>query len=327
MKSVYLSMVSKTEEATSTFGEDISKGLSQQPKQLPSKYFYDAKGDQLFQDIMNMPEYYLTNAEYEILDTQKSEILELIGADTFDLIELGAGDGTKTKLLLEHFLEEKADFCYSPIDISGNVLRQLKSDLQRRWPELCCEPLQGDYFKILEDLALTHDVKKVILFLGANIGNFTRERAQAFLEHVGDYMRQEDMLLVGFDLKKDPEVILNAYNDPAGITAAFNLNLLERINRELDADFDLDQFKHWETYDPITGATRSFIVSMTDQEVRIGALEKTFHFDAWEAIDVELSQKYDVPMIEKLAREAGFEVVKNLYDEKRYFVDSVWKKR
>jgi L-histidine N-alpha-methyltransferase len=320
------SIVSKTKKELSNFGEDILKGLSQYPKKLPSKYFYDAKGDQLFQDIMNMPEYYLTDCEYDILQTQKDSILKLIGEDTFDLVELGAGDGTKTKVLLEHFLAQEADFCYSPIDISGNVLRHLKDDLELRWPQLCCEPLQGDYFKVLEDLALTHEIKKVILFLGANIGNFTQDRAEAFLEHVGDYMRPDDLLIVGFDLKKAPEVILNAYNDPAGITAAFNLNLLERINRELQANFQLDQFKHWETYDPISGATRSFIVSTKDQEVNIEALGRTFHFEAWEAMDVELSQKYDVPMIEQLAEEAGFEVVEHLFDEKRYFMDSVWRK-
>jgi L-histidine N-alpha-methyltransferase len=317
---------SKTEKASSNFAQDVLKGLSQYPKKLPSKYFYDAKGDQLFQDIMNMPEYYLTDCEYDILQTQKDSILKLIGEDTFDLVELGAGDGTKTKVLLEHFLAQEADFCYSPIDISGNVLRHLKDDLELRWPQLCCEPLQGDYFKVLEDLALTHEIKKVILFLGANIGNFTQDRAEAFLEHVGDYMRPDDLLIVGFDLKKAPEVILNAYNDPAGITAAFNLNLLERINRELQANFQLDQFKHWETYDPISGATRSFIVSTKDQEVNIEALGRTFHFEAWEAMDVELSQKYDVPMIEQLAEEAGFEVVEHLFDEKRYFMDSVWRK-
>lgn len=317
----------KIKEGLSVFAKDIADGLSQYPKKLPSKYFYDAKGDQLFQAIMNMPEYYLTDCEYEILDRQKSDILELIGADTFELVELGAGDGTKTKVLLEYFLEKKADFCYAPIDISGNVLRLLKTDLQQKWPDLCCEPLQGDYFEVLQEIALTHEVKKVILFLGANIGNYTQERAHSFLEHVGEHMTNDDFLLVGFDLKKDPAVILNAYNDPAGITAAFNLNLLERINRELEADFQIDQFKHWETYDPVTGATRSFIVSTREQKVNIGALGQSFHFNAWEAISVELSQKYDIAMIEELAEKAGFEVQKHLFDEKHYFVDSVWRKK
>ena len=324
MKSIISPRLEKT---YAVFARDVLSGLLQHPKKLPSKYFYDARGDKLFQDIMSMPEYYLTDSEYEILDSQKSTILDLIGAEAFDLIELGAGDGTKTKVLLEYFQDKRADFCYSPIDISGNVLRQLKADLDKNLPELCCEPLQGDYFKVLENLALTHEAKKVILFLGANIGNLNLKEAENFLKHVGDYMSSEDLLLVGFDLKKDPAVILNAYNDPAGITAAFNLNLLERINRELHADFQLDHFKHWENYDPITGATRSFIVSTQKQQVRIGVLGKVISFDAWEAIDVELSQKYDTHMIEALADNAGFEVVKHLYDSKKYFVDSVWRKK
>ncbi len=314
----------KQEKAVSAFAKDVLSGLAQRPKKLPSKYFYDARGDKLFQDIMNMPEYYLTNCEYEILDTQKSTILHLIGDEAFDLIELGAGDGTKTKLLLEYFLEQEANFCYSPIDISGNVLKHLKADVEEKWPNLHCEPLQGDYFKVLEDLSHTVHIKKVLLFMGANIGNLSRRKAVDFLLHVGEYMSEGDLLIIGFDLKKDPDIILNAYNDPAGITAAFNLNLLRRINRELKADFQLDQFKHWETYDPVTGATRSFLVSTCEQDVQI--LDKTIHFDAWEAIDVELSQKYDPHMIEDLASSTGFKVVRHLFDSRRYFVDSVWQK-
>ncbi len=321
MKSI---ISTRQKEALSAFAEDVLSGLSQSPKKLPSKYFYDARGDKLFQDIMNMPEYYLTNSEYEILNTQKSAILNLIGEDPFDLIELGAGDGTKTKLLLEYFLDRGADFCYSPIDISGNVLKHLKADVEEKWPDLHCEPLQGDYFTVLEDLSHTVHIKKVLLFLGANIGNLTLSRAEDFLRHVGEYMSEGDLLLIGFDLKKDPQIILDAYNDPAGITAAFNLNLLRRINRELKADFQLGQFKHWETYDPVTGATRSFLVSTREQKVHI--LDETIHFDAWEAIDVELSQKYDTHMIEDMASSTGFKVVKHLFDSRRYFVDSIWQK-
>ncbi len=309
------------------FAKDVLTGLSQSPKVLPSKYFYDAKGDKLFQQIMDMPEYYLTNSEFEVLETQKSRILDLIGSESFDLIELGAGDGTKTKILIDYFLHQKTNFCYAPIDISGNVLDQLKQDLHQRWPQLCCEPVQGDYFDALENLSQSTDIKKVILFLGANIGNLQLEEAEDFLSHVGEYMQKEDIILIGFDLKKDPKVILDAYNDPKGITAAFNLNLLHRINRELQADFKVNQFKHWETYNPVTGATRSFIVSTCEQTVHIEALDTYFHFNAWEAIDVELSQKYDTTMIENLAKKSGFEVVEHLFDRKGYFVDSVWRKK
>lgn len=307
-----------------TFAKDVEEGLSRDPKKLSSKYFYDKKGDELFQAIMRMPEYYLTDCEHSIFKEQKANILNGIGRSDFELIELGAGDGFKTKVLLEHFLSEKVPFVYRPIDISKNVLDGLQTDLQQQWPELSVRPLKGDYFKMLEQLHSENGQRKVVLFLGANIGNYTRKEALRFLINLREQLDPEDLLLIGFDLKKDPEVILNAYNDPAGITAAFNLNLLSRINRELGGNFDLNQFLHWETYHPITGEAKSYIVSRRDQEVEISATKKTFHFDAWEAIDVELSLKYNPKEIEALARAAGFRIVDHFYDDKNYFVDSLW---
>lgn len=308
-----------------TFANDIAEGLSREPKKLSSKYFYDKKGDELFQAIMRMPEYYLTDCEYSILKDQKSEILQAIGRTDFELIELGAGDGYKTKVLLEYLLEEDIPFVYRPIDISRNVLDVLQADLHQSWPELTVRPLRGDYFRMLEQLQSEDGHRKVVLFLGANIGNYTRKEALRFLENLRKQLDPEDLLLIGFDLKKDPDTILSAYNDPAGITAAFNLNLLTRINRELGGNFDLDQFSHWETYHPITGEAKSYLISRCDQEVTISALDRTFHFTAWEAIDVELSLKYDPREIEALARAAGFQVAEHFYDDRNYFVDSLWR--
>jgi uncharacterized SAM-dependent methyltransferase len=162
--------------------------------------------------------------------------------------------------------------------------------------------------------------------MGANIGNLPPERAHTFLTRIREHMDPGDYLIIGFDLKKDPEIILRAYNDPAGITAAFNLNLLQRMNRELGAQIDLDQFKHWETYDPVSGATRSFLVSTADQEIYIGALERSYSFSAWEAIEVELSQKYSLAEIEELAASIGFAWVQHLTDSNNYFVDTIWRK-
>lgn len=309
-----------------SFAADILEGLTQQPKKLSSKYFYDANGDKLFQDIMNMPEYYLTDCEFEIFETKKDAILSLIGQEEFDLVELGAGDGTKTKVLLEYFLEQNANFTYSPIDISGHVLDLLKKDLCDNLPDLHCNPIEGDYFEVLNRLSKQTNVKKVVLFLGANIGNLSLIESRNFLSQLYQNMTKGDILIIGFDLKKDPTVILDAYNDPKGITAAFNLNLLKRINNELNANFKLDGFKHWETYNPITGATKSYLISNQDQKVSIGKLNKTIHFKAWEAIDMELSQKYDLPTIEKMAQLAGFRVLKHLTDSRQYFVDTVWQK-
>lgn len=316
----------QAQSATEQFARDVHRGLSNQPKSLPSKYFYDEEGDRLFQQIMAMPEYYLTDCEFEVFRREKSAILDSIGNEPFQLIELGAGDGTKTEVLLEHFLNEKVEFVYRPIDISGNVLEQLAGRLAGQWPQLPVEKVQGDYFRALNRIQDEDGVRKVVLFLGANIGNFPRQDAARFLHKLGSYLSSGDLLLIGFDLKKDPARILAAYNDPAGITAAFNLNLLHRINRELGGNFDPDQFRHWETYNPVTGETKSYLVSLTEQEVQLRRTGYTYRFEAWEAIDVEISLKYSRNDIEELATEAGFSTVKHFTDSDACFIDSLWRK-
>jgi dimethylhistidine N-methyltransferase len=309
----------------STFAVDIEDGLSRYPKQLSSKYFYDERGDLLFQEIMAMPEYYLTNCEYEIFTTQKADILAALGDQPFDLIELGAGDGTKTKILLDHFLKAGADFTYRPIDISPSVLQTLKNTCSLELPDLSFKAEVGDYLEALYRIQSEHnDHRKVILFLGGNIGNFPLADAQNFVKELAKCMDSGDLLLTGFDLKKDPALILQAYNDPAGITAAFNLNLLSRINKELGGEFDLDQFIHWETYNPLNGEARSYIVSKVVQTVNIEQLQLSVHFDAWEAIAVEVSAKYNQRDIASLAQQAGFKVREHFVDSKNYFVDSLW---
>jgi len=306
------------------FANDIEQGLSQIPKKLSSKYFYDEKGDELFQQIMAMEEYYPTNCEFEILSTHQADLLKDVAAKRFDLIELGAGDGTKTKVLLRHFSQQKADFRYVPIDISGNILDELENALSEELPGLKVSPVQGDYFKSLKQIPHIENTQKVVLFMGGNIGNLDMEEASVFLRVLASHLHKGDLLMVGFDLKKDPKVILDAYNDKQGITRAFNLNLLTRMNNELGANFCLSQFKHWPTYNPLTGATKSYLVSTESQEVYIEALDKTFQFDAHEAIDMELSQKYSLKDIQALAVKSGFTVKKNYTDKRNYFVDSLW---
>ncbi len=269
----------------------------QKPKKLSSKYFYDEKGDKLFQAIMKMDEYYLTNAEYEIFSLQKSQILEPILANKkpFQLIEFGAGNGLKTKLLLEFLVEIKADFEYIPIDISRHVLEELQSDLKTKWPNLICKPKTNTYFEAINDLG--SDKTKLVLFVGSNIGNFNLLEAQSFISEVNDNLNSGDYFLIGVDLKKDPELILNAYNDKGGITKAFNLNLLDRINRELDGNFRTENFSHFPTYDPISGETKSFLISKTKQDVQLKKLNKTIEFDYAEPIFMEISKKYDLEAV------------------------------
>jgi len=311
---------------TDQFAKDVEKGLSAKPKTLPSKYFYDAKGDKLFQDIMASEEYYLTDAEYNVFETHASEILDLFKSEKFRLIEFGAGDGYKTKVLVKYFLENGANFSYRPIDISGSVLKQLTSNFQSEFPALDISPVKDDYFKALDQLNHEDTSKKVILFMGSNIGNFTDTEAVAFLHHIRDFMNQGDLLMVGMDLKKDPNTIINAYNDKAGVTSDFNLNLLDRINRELGGHFDRDEFYHYPTYNPVSGITASYLISRKEQNVAIDALNVSFHFKAHEPIHMEISRKYNEEDIEYIAGLSGFEVIKNLYDTERRFVDSIWSK-
>lgn len=318
----------ETKETVNAFALDVKKGLDESPKTLPSRYFYDEKGDDLFQKIMDLDEYYLTRAEFEIFVRQKDEILKsfLGNESSFRLVELGAGDGTKTKVLLSHFLEKKTSFTYSPIDISGNVLEQLEEDLSEELPALKVEPIVGEYFSALEELASNDTSKEVVLFLGSNIGNFDRASGVEFLSHIRENLSVGDMLLIGFDLMKSPEKILSAYNDKEGVTKAFNLNLLTRINNELGANFNVENFDHFPTYDPLTGETKSHIISKKRQTVYIESLDESFSFDAWEAIHTEVSQKYSMKMIEAYAAEAGFEIVHNFMDSNQYFVDSLWRR-
>jgi uncharacterized SAM-dependent methyltransferase len=183
-----------------------------------------------------------------------------------------------------------------------------------------------EYFEALEKLSAHNAQRKVILFLGSNIGNFTGERANQFLQGLADRMNPNDLLMIGMDLKKDPRTILNAYNDKQGITREFNLNLLDRINDELGGNFNRQHFIHYPNYDPLTGETKSFIVSTKKQQVTIEALKQTFDFEAWEAVQTELSQKYDLPMIEGFAQVAGLEIKNLLYDCRHWFVDAVLRK-
>ena len=307
------------------FAQDVLSGLNATPKTLSSKYFYDENGDRIFQEIMNLDEYYLTRCEYEILETHQRQILDLFidGTSKFNLVEFGAGDGYKTKVLLECFLNAGVDFRYRPIDISGNVLQILEDSLEEEFPSLKVEGIQNEYMKALRELE-NGETRNVVLFLGSNIGNFKQSQAISFLKGLYEGLNDGDLLFIGFDLKKDPDVILNAYNDKSGVTRDFNFNLLTRINRELKGNFDLSAFRHFPTYDPLSGTTTSYLISTKAQTVEI--MDTAISFDAWEPIHMEISQKYGMKDIESLATQVGFGIVRNFYDSRHYFVNSVWRK-
>lgn len=322
---VQLDPQSKTENNTvDQFRSDVLNGLRNTPKKLSSKYFYDKTGDHLFQQIMAMPSYYLTRCELDIFKNKTDELIDLLipGNEPFDLIELGAGDAMKSTYLLEQLIRKGINFTYMPIDISGNILSILHKKLSSQLPEIKITCLEGDYFEMLQKAASLSDRRKVVLFLGSNIGNMTPEEAEDFCLHLNSNLSQKDRVLVGFDLKKNPHTILEAYNDKEGITASFNLNLLTRINNELGGNFDLKQFQHYQTYDPVTGACRSFLISLISQDVTIGNTKISFEEN--ELIDMEISQKFSPGKIRDLAQKSGFTITGEIKDSKKWFVDTIW---
>lgn len=306
------------------FEKDVKEGLSQSPKYLPSKYFYNKKGDELFVQIMNMPEYYLTRAEFEIFKEQTNLIIDALGVKPdsyFELVELGAGDGTKTKELLKVLLNKGFKFEYLPVDISSNALTKLKESLESEMEELTVKTKQGDYFQVLESLKSTN-TQKVVLFLGSNIGNLEDKEAHQFMNQLAEVLNTGDRLLLGVDVIKATEIVLPAYNDKAGITKAFNLNLLARINDELGADFDLASFKHQPEYSEEVGVAKSFLVSTRAQKVNINGSD-TVNFNAGERIHTEISRKYNDEIIAKITKDTKFRLQEKLQDRRGYFADYI----
>ncbi|HAB27673.1 MAG TPA: L-histidine N(alpha)-methyltransferase [Xanthomarina gelatinilytica] len=307
------------------FQNDINEGLSKALKSLQSKYFYDKTGDDLFVKIMNLPEYYLTKAEFDIFKNQTKNIIAALDINPnvyFELIELGAGDGTKTKELLKVLISENFNFDYIPIDISNNALKQLETNLNTEIPNLKVTKKQGDYFNVLDGLK-TSNHPKVVLFLGSNIGNMEDEKAKRFISKLSSSLNPNDKVVLGVDLIKSKDIVLPAYNDKAGVTKAFNFNLLNRINKELDANFNIDQFSHQPEYTETEGIARSYIVSNTDQEVHIGALNKTFQFKKGEKIHTEISRKYNDEILNSILENSSLRIVTKLLDSKSYFADYI----
>lgn len=309
-----------------TFAQDVLSGLTAEKKHLSSKYFYDDNGSRIFQEIMNMPEYYLTDAEFEILSMQSKHIIDALSFSTpFNIVELGAGDGFKTYKLLEYLVAQNIEVNYVPIDISQEAMDILTANLKERLPSLNVIPQVGDYFEILKENKQS-DFPSLLLFLGANIGNYSNDKALELLQLFNDNMKKGDKLLIGLDIKKNPVTIQNAYSDRYGITKRFNLNLLLRINRELDANFKIDDFDFYCHYNTDTGEVKSYIISLKQQQVDINKLNVSIQFDYDELIWTELSKKYGLDEIEKLASESDFSIVQNFLDCKHYFTDSLWEK-
>lgn len=304
---------------------DVLTGFTSKEKYLSSKYFYDEVGSDLFVEITKSNDYYPTNCEAEIIEEHKSAIVSKLKKDKLNLIELGAGDGHKTQLLINEIIKSDIPLEYNPIDISIDAIEGVTKKFKDYDSVFKTYGIVGEYLPALKWAQKNKEGQNLILFLGSNIGNFSLVDSIVFLRTIWNNLSDGDQILIGFDLKKEISTLLSAYNDEEGITAKFNLNILSRINNDLGADFDLNNFKHFGTYNPKIGAMESYLISMKEQTVRINHLEKEFTFNEFESIHLEYSFKYIKKDIDFLAKETGFEIIDNFTDKKGYFIDSLWK--
>jgi dimethylhistidine N-methyltransferase len=303
-----------------SFAQDVEYGFRLKSKRLPSKYLYDDVGSALFDAITRLPEYYLTRAETEILAQWGWQIVRVLDAP-LDFLELGSGSAVKTRLLIGEALRVQAQLRYSPIDISTEAVRASSLALVESYPALSVKAFAGDYFDVLASHEILSDRKMLAMFMGSNIGNYEPAEARMLLALIGEALRPGDGLLLGTDLKKDAATLELAYDDPAGVTAAFNKNLLARINRELDASFDVRNFTHVAHYDQQRGSVDSFLGTGERAVVPIQAIGMNVTFKAGERIHTESSYKFSDDDVVALGRAAGFRKAAVWHDrEKRFSV-------
>lgn len=298
--------------------EDVRKGLTAHPKRFLPKYFYDELGSQLFEAICLLPEYYLTRAENEILSRYADDIVgSLAGHKT--LLEMGSGSASKTRLIIEALLRRQSDLLFIPVDISASALESSSRILLQSYPRLRVEAYAADYFHGLSELGKTSRGRTLALFLGSNISNFDEDEAIRFLKAMRKVLHTGDALLLGADLKKDKSILEAAYNDALGVTAAFNLNVLARINRELGGNFQLRNFQHQAFYNEEKSRIEIYIESRRQQRVWIEKLNLEVDFGAGEQIHTENSYKYDLAGIARLASTTGFITIRTWLDSKERF--------
>jgi L-histidine Nalpha-methyltransferase len=315
------------DKSTYEFGKDIQTGLSDAfQKSTPSKYLYDDIGSELFERITLQPEYYLTRTEIEILDSYASKIVKDIQKEII-LIELGSGSSKKTKFLFNEILKKQNQLYYFPIDISFNFLTSVVSNLENSLTNVIVKGIPYEYIDginhcnniLFENDIEIKNISRLIIFLGSSIGNFEVDDARNFLKDIRLHITNDDFLLVGFDLIKDISLIESAYNDTRCITSKFNLNLLNRINKELGGDFKIENFSHKAFYNQNKKRIEMHIVSDMDQQFFISSLNKKINFKKNETIHTENSYKYSQEDIERLIKRAGFSIEKEFFDKNNWY--------
>jgi len=309
----------------SEFAGEIREGFGARFKYIRPKNFYDEYGSKLFEKISVQQEYYLTRTESSIMEKFKSHIRKVHQNHGISIVELGSGNSSKTKILLKEFLSENNMLYYFPIDVSKTILNESINSLTKEFKNLRIVGVCSDFhagLKKVNDFISTYDEaprKKLVIFLGSSIGNFDRSYVKVFLGRIRRLLNKSDTLLVGFDLEKEKTFLENAYNDKAGVTAQFNLNLLSRINRELGGEFDISTFKHEAIYNKSKKRIEMYLVSICDQSIAIKELGRVYLFKKGERIHTENSHKFSMPEINRIAKSSGFSVIKNYTDDQKLY--------
>ncbi len=306
------------------FARDVASGLTSHPKHLSSRFLYDREGSNLFEAICELPEYYLMRVERSILQERAAEIARLF-REKVTLVELGSGSAAKTRILIDELIRRQGTLRFVPVDISRSMLEESSLALLRDCPALEIVAVAGEYHDGLRQLSAENG-SKLILWLGSNVGNLDRDEAAEFLRLVSQTMSGGDRLLIGIDLRKDPAVLLQAYDDSEGITAQFSKNILARINRELGGHFDLNAFEHWAVYREQEGCMQMYLVSRRSQRVAIDGLGLEIAFETGEAIHTENSFKYSLEEIQSLGAAAGLCLERQWLDGERRFSVNIFRR-
>ncbi len=298
-------------------GEDVVQGLTATPKYLPPKYFYDALGSQLFEKICELPEYYPTRTESWILRQYSADIVSQTGP--CELVELGSGSSTKTRLLLEAYQRANYPLFYQPIDVSDSILIESANQLLADYPTLHIRGQVGTYEQALSNLPASDLPQHLIVFLGNSLGNFTPTECDRFFGQIMELLMPGDYFLLGLDLQKETTILEAAYNDAAGITAQFNLNMLAHLNQRFHGNFQLDQFRHQAIYNPHAQQIEMYLHALTPQTVTLEKLGLVVDFQAGEALLTEISRKFSLPQKQQYLQDQGFTSVQSWTDPQNWF--------
>ena len=298
-------------------GQDVILGLTQTPKSLPPRYFYDQRGSELFEQICELPEYYPTRTEAQILRQYAQEISQLTG--TCELVELGSGSSSKTRLLLDAYQALGSEFKYVPIDVSGEILLESAQQLGQDYPKLQIQGLVGTYTQALEKLAPTTLPSRIIFFLGSSLGNFTQQECDRFFLQIKAALDVGEYFLLGVDLQKPKHLLEAAYNDSQGVTAQFNLNMLQHLNQRFAGNFDSKLFEHWAFYNDQLNQIEMHLRSCVDQTVCLEALNLKVKFAAGETIRTEISRKFNLAVMQQKLQAQGLKPLAAWTDPQQWF--------